>query len=407
MSTPKQSPILSLMKRPYSDYVPEKVSWLWPGLIALGKLTFIAGEPGIGKSLLAAKLAATVSRGAQWSVNVATSLAPSPHPLAPLGNVLYLNGEERRQDTTLPRLLAANADPTRVEDVLTTLDLSDVTNNGAFEREICLPLDLAGLEEEIVNSPDCKMIVIDPIGAYFVGRKRADIKEIVARLAEIAERHNIAIVVFQPTQMGSRKVTGWAEKFAASARASYLIVADPLDETQRLMLPIKNNLTGPRKGIAFSIQTTADDQPTVVFNPVPETRTLEEVRQQATGRTSAKVLNEEAEKFLQRTMATGTKEARYLVKLARKDGITEARLRHVYRLAGGVPRQTDMSDNRFWDWPPRWEQPPIEPGTETTPWGYPKIFDEEEFKDTNLDTMIERYRKVIEMYDQVPQASPG
>src|SRR5690349_15460278 len=44
-----------------ADIDPQPVEWLWPGRIALGKLTLIAGLPGLGKSQLTAFLTAAVS----------------------------------------------------------------------------------------------------------------------------------------------------------------------------------------------------------------------------------------------------------------------------------------------------------------------------------------------------------
>jgi len=35
-----------------ADVAPEAVPWLWPGRIALGKLTLLAGDPGLGKSFV-------------------------------------------------------------------------------------------------------------------------------------------------------------------------------------------------------------------------------------------------------------------------------------------------------------------------------------------------------------------
>jgi hypothetical protein len=49
-----------------SDINPAAVEWLWPGRIAIGKTTLIGGDPGLGKSQLAAFIAATMSRGGQW-----------------------------------------------------------------------------------------------------------------------------------------------------------------------------------------------------------------------------------------------------------------------------------------------------------------------------------------------------
>lgn len=46
------------------DRIEERpLSWLWDGVVPLGKLTLIAGDPGVGKSLVTLDLAARVSRG--------------------------------------------------------------------------------------------------------------------------------------------------------------------------------------------------------------------------------------------------------------------------------------------------------------------------------------------------------
>ena len=44
----------------------ERVRWLWPGRIGLGRLTLLAGRPGEGKSFVTMDLAARLSRGVAW-----------------------------------------------------------------------------------------------------------------------------------------------------------------------------------------------------------------------------------------------------------------------------------------------------------------------------------------------------
>ena len=56
-----------------AEVEPEPVSWLWPDRFAFGKLTLIAGEPGIGKSQIMAFIAAAVSNGS----DLAQSRGPS------------------------------------------------------------------------------------------------------------------------------------------------------------------------------------------------------------------------------------------------------------------------------------------------------------------------------------------
>ncbi len=48
------------------DFEGRRSTWLWPGRIARGKITLLAGDPGLGKSLVALDIAARLSRGAPW-----------------------------------------------------------------------------------------------------------------------------------------------------------------------------------------------------------------------------------------------------------------------------------------------------------------------------------------------------
>jgi putative DNA primase/helicase len=49
-----------------SDITLRPISWLWKNWLARGKVHIIAGQPGVGKSTIAMKIAATVSAGGLW-----------------------------------------------------------------------------------------------------------------------------------------------------------------------------------------------------------------------------------------------------------------------------------------------------------------------------------------------------
>src|SRR5579863_1790844 len=90
-----------------SDLKPAEVAWLWPGRIAMARLTLIAGESQVGKSLVALDVAARVSRGALWPD------APSAQP-APAGNVLVLGMNRAAAADVVARLTRAGADMSKV-----------------------------------------------------------------------------------------------------------------------------------------------------------------------------------------------------------------------------------------------------------------------------------------------------
>src|SRR5262245_27064403 len=73
-----------------AEILPEPVEWLWPGRVAIGKQTLIAGEPGLGKSQIAIAMAAAVTTGGDW---------PCGEGHAPLGNVIVLQAEDGLADT--------------------------------------------------------------------------------------------------------------------------------------------------------------------------------------------------------------------------------------------------------------------------------------------------------------------
>ncbi len=70
-----------------ADVARERVAWLWPGRVPLGKLTVLDGDPGMGKSAVTLDLAARVSRGATMPDGVRGDLAE------PAG-VLLLSAED-------------------------------------------------------------------------------------------------------------------------------------------------------------------------------------------------------------------------------------------------------------------------------------------------------------------------
>jgi hypothetical protein len=55
---------------------PSPLDWLWPLRIPIAGLTLIIGDPGVGKSLLAADLAARISVASVSSISV--KCAPMP-----------------------------------------------------------------------------------------------------------------------------------------------------------------------------------------------------------------------------------------------------------------------------------------------------------------------------------------
>jgi hypothetical protein len=81
----------------------EPIIWALNDWLPIGKVTLLAGSPGVGKSTLAYAMAACISQDGghpSW---------PDP-TCTKSGNVLILSSEDDFADTIVPRLLAAGAD---------------------------------------------------------------------------------------------------------------------------------------------------------------------------------------------------------------------------------------------------------------------------------------------------------
>jgi len=68
------------MLQPISEIASRPVNWLWPGRLALGKLSILDGDPGLGKSLLSLDLAARLTSSGQFAAGACAHRAPDRAP---------------------------------------------------------------------------------------------------------------------------------------------------------------------------------------------------------------------------------------------------------------------------------------------------------------------------------------
>jgi len=250
-----------------SDVQPESVRWLWPGRIAMGKLTLLCGDPGLGKSFVTLDLAARVSSGAPWP----------DLPLLPnsTGGVVLLSAEDDLADTIRPRLDAAEADVSRIAAIQAVRRV--LPSGQSQEADFDLTEDLAALEEAITQTPDCRLVVIDPLTAYLGktdSHKNAEVRAVLARLFELAARRRVALLAVTHLNKANtlpaiyRAMGSLA--FVAAARAVWAAVRDEQDETgqRRLFVPIKNNLGADDSGLAYALGT-AGNTARVKWEPEP------------------------------------------------------------------------------------------------------------------------------------------
>lgn len=264
---PEAKPLVMPVTRRLSDIEPEAIRWLWPGRIALGKLTLLAGDPGLGKSLVTLDVAARVTLGSPWPDDRDTR--------APRGSVVLVGCEDDLADTVRPRLDAAGADVRRV----ITLDgVRRASAPDAPPDPVDLERDLGTIEEAIRGATDCRLLIVDPISAFLGpncdSHSNADVRRLLGPLAALAERQRVAVLLVSHLNKAAGGAaiyrTMGSLAFGAAARAAWGVSKCKDDDRRRLLVPIKSNLAADVTGLAFRIEPYgAGGLPVVAWEPDP------------------------------------------------------------------------------------------------------------------------------------------
>jgi archaellum biogenesis ATPase FlaH len=320
--------------RRLSDVKPETLEWLWPGRIPLGKLTLLAGDPGLGKSFVTLDMAARVSNGSGWPDDCGAKQAA--------GSVVLFSAEDDLRDTIRPRLDRAGADVTRIIAV-EGIRWTDAETAESGTRCFSLERDLHALEGVIAETADARLVVIDPISAY-CGRadshKNSEIRGLLAPLAELAARFRLAVVaVTHLSKGGAGKAVYRAMgslAFAAAARAVWAVAKDQSNPTRRLILPVKMNLSPDPTGLAYSI-----DDGAVAWEAEPVRMTADDAFSAEADRERGGESSEwrEAGDWLVEVLTDGPVAAKEIKSLARVNGIGEKPLRTAKERLGIVSQR--------------------------------------------------------------------
>jgi putative DNA primase/helicase len=233
-----------------ADLNPQKLARVWNGRFVLGKIGFIAGEPGLGKSLIAAHMTAIVSTGGKW---------PGNEGKARRGDVIYITAEDGAADTIRPRLEAAGARLNRVHVI-------ERVNDYSGSRPFNLLADLGQLQDVLRGLQKPRLIVIDPINACmsptdfqrFNPNSVTEVRGLLGRLESLAAKYRVAIVCvshFTKAKAGSplARITG-SFAFVATARSVFTVTRKQDEPNYRVLAPAKNNLGVDGNPLAFRIE---------------------------------------------------------------------------------------------------------------------------------------------------------
>jgi hypothetical protein len=344
-----------------ADVPHRPVEWLWPGRIAIGKVTLLVGDPGLGKSLVALDIAARVSRAAPWpdeklgagsEEQGAGSQEPMPSdstlhaprsPLFPASAVL-LSAEDDLADTIRPRLEAHSADCERVFVLASLADLR---------------IDFEQLQAAINRMPDCRLIVLDPINAY-VGPNDSHfhtiVRKILAPLAKFAAAKRMAVLAVTHLRKHDGaaiyRATG-SMGFVAAARAVWIVCRERETPGRHLLLPIKNNLSHTAGGLAYTIEPHPHlAAPVIRWQSQPLDTSADEVLASKSRGPEAED-RIAAEKWLRQVLtARGPQAASDLIEEGSQHGFHSRTLQRAMRVIGAKTEKRSILEGWWWSLPP-------------------------------------------------------
>jgi AAA domain len=311
-----------------SRIVPKPVRWLWHKRIPLGAVSMITGHPNLGKSQIAAFLAATVTTAGEL---------PCCEGRAPLGSVVVMVNEDDLERTVVPRLKAAGADLSKAY---------VLGGECGFDLN-----DLTGVEQHIRQRGDVRLLIVDA----FDVNPTANVRKMLRPLQTVATKFNVAVVLVGHLTknhavsplMQVRGPVG----LVALARTVSLVAPN---DGRLLFMQIKNNLapTGPVLAYRSETRRVGDiEAAIVVWDPQPAAVTVEDLAKPASGPARPSKELEIAKDFLKGMLADGRQPAKELQQEAGEAGISLATLRRAANDLGVMrEREGGIAANGKWFW---------------------------------------------------------
>jgi hypothetical protein len=310
-----------------ADIAPERVAWLWPGRIPLGKLSLIDGDPGLGKSLVTLDLAARLTTG--------RAMPDSSYPdVAGPAGVVLLTAEDGLADTVRPRLDASGADARRVHAFRMTGE----------DGLPAIPDDVERVERAVCAT-GASLVVVDPLMAFLSDGVNANrdqhMRAALVRLAALAERCGAAVVVVRHLNKGNATNVlyrgGGSIGIIGAARSAMLVAPDPDDErgARRVLAMTKVNLAAPARSLAYHVDGSGD-APRIVWEGETPHVARDLLVIAGDEQRSAR---DEATTFLRDVLGSGEVEGRDVMRLARDHSIAPATLRRAATELGIVYRR--------------------------------------------------------------------
>lgn len=227
------------------------IDWLWPGTVAIGKLTLLAGDPGLGKSFITMDLAARTTTGGPWPLAPDDATADAP------GDVLIASAEDDPADTIRPRLERAGADLARVHLIH---GVQRVREWDDFNLED----HIAMLGDAIASVGRARLVVIDPVSAYLPridSNNNTQVRSVLKGLSDLAAAHRVAVVAVSHLRKNTNgpmtHQTLGSLAFTAAARSVWMarpVKGEGKGDGARALVPAKSNIHPDAEALRYAVE---------------------------------------------------------------------------------------------------------------------------------------------------------
>jgi putative DNA primase/helicase len=335
-ANPTQGDGSDLALIPLSTLPQQAISWCWPGRIARGMVTVLAGYPKSGKSLVVCNLAATITCGRTF---------PGSKHQAKDGHVVILNNEDDAEHVLGPRIAAAGGDLNRVRILQGQANLSAAN---LIEK----------LEPELDKIKYLRALFLDPATSVVaLNRNSGDhVRGVLTALGALAARRNIAVIVVVHLNKsgGARAISQVSGSFewTAATRAGFLVVEE-VGTSRHLFLPMANNIGLAPEGLAFQIRTRKVDNiraPRVVWEEEPIKMSADEALANGSGRADRVAAAREIDEFLRKLLADGRRPSKDVLKDGRQNGFSDRQLRAAAKRLGVKIGNKGFGPSKEWFW---------------------------------------------------------
>jgi hypothetical protein len=320
-----------------SEIKAEPVRWLWPSRIPRGAVTVLAGNPGLGKSLLSIDLAARLTRGA---------LDGQP------GSVLLLTAEDSLAFSVRPRLEAAGADLNRVH--------VPGHDQDGLEQLLVLPSQLERLRAH-VEALAADLVVIDPLSAHLDANvnswKDQEVRQALAPLHALADATGASVLVVAHLNKGQGtdplNRLGGSIGIPAAARSVLLLGRDPDDPAgeqtnHRVLAHVKSNVGEQAPSLLLAIEGVelGNDLKTARIRELGFSARAGSELLAERPRRGAKL--DEAVAFLREELADGPRPVSEIQALASEADISSETLRRARKVLGAESVKSGFDGG--WEW---------------------------------------------------------